>query len=86
MARAMGRSKRPPRLGISAGARLTVILRSGHLKWEQSRALRTRSLDSLTELSGKPTTEKPGRPLLRCASTETSGASSPATARESTMA
>ena len=86
MARAMGRSKRPPLFGNSAGAKLTVIRRSGHLKCEQIRALRTLSLDSLTELSGKPTIEKAGRPLLRWASTATSGALSPIPARDKTVA
>jgi hypothetical protein len=86
IARAIGKSNRPPLLGSSAGARLTVMRWSGQEKCEHSNALRTRSLDSLTELSGKPTTEKLGSPLLRWASTVTNGACKPTAARDKTAA
>ena len=50
MPRAMARSKRPPSLGRSAGARLRVIRRAGKSRVELMIALRTRSLLSLTAL------------------------------------
>src|SRR5690606_37062587 len=81
MPRAMARSKRPPSFGRSAGARLRVILRAGKSNPEFWIALRTRSLLSLTAVSGRPTRAMPGRPLARCASTLTAGASTPPWAR-----
>src|SRR5690606_15373072 len=84
--RAMARSKRPPSLGRSAGARLRVMRRAGKSKPEFWIALRTRSLLSLTAVSGRPTRVMPGRPLARCASTLTAGASTPTWARLWTMA
>src|SRR5690606_20484896 len=81
MPRAMARSKRPPSLGRSAGARDRVIRRCGYSKPQQSRALRTRSLLSRTLVSGRPTRVSEGRPLARWASTLTAGASTPARAR-----
>lgn len=77
---AMARSKRPP-LGRSAGARLTVMCLAGNSKLPLSRALRTRSRDSFTEVSGNPTMLKAGRPLERCTSTVTCGAAIPRLAR-----
>src|SRR5690625_1837756 len=81
MPSAIGKSKRPPSLGKSAGARLTVIRLLGNSKPHVSRAARTRSLLSRTAASGKPTIDKDGRPLARCTSTMTDGASIPSTAR-----
>src|SRR5690606_37520935 len=73
--------KRPDSFGRSAGARLTVILLAGNSKPAFCSAARTRSLDSLTSVSGRPTMVKLGRPLARCTSTSTSGACMPARAR-----
>jgi hypothetical protein len=58
----MGKSNLPPSLGKSAGAKLTVILSSGKVKLLLIMALRTRSLASLTDASGKPTKLKKGWP------------------------
>jgi len=44
-------------------------------------AARTRSRASLTSVSGRPTRVNDGRPFARCASTCTSGAASPSSAR-----
>ena len=60
MPSAMGRSKRPDSLGKSAGARLTVMRRAGMSKPQFCSAARTRSRDSLTSVSGKPTIVKEG--------------------------
>jgi hypothetical protein len=57
---AMARSKRLPPLGSSAGARLTVMRRLGNSNLELISALRTRSLLSLTAVSGRPTILKAG--------------------------
>src|SRR5450830_864360 len=81
MPKAMGKSKRPDSLGKSAGARLTVMRLAGNSKRAFCSAARTRSLDSLTSVSGKPTMVKQGRPLARWTSTVTCGASMPASAR-----
>src|SRR4029450_10114527 len=82
----MGRSNRPPSLGRSAGARLTVIRPAGNSKWAVASAERTRSLLSLTTASGKPTMERLGSPAPRCTSTDTCGASIPYCARLRTVA
>ena len=55
--KAMGRSNRPPCLGRSAGAKLTVIRRVGNSKFELIIAARTLSLLSRTAVSGNPTIE-----------------------------
>ena len=86
MPMAMGRSKRPDSLGRSAGARLTVMRRLGNSRPLCSRAARTRSRLSRTEVSGRPTMLKAGRPLARCTSTETGGADRPSRARAWTTA
>ena len=80
-----GRSGPTPS-GRSAGARLTVILRAGNSNCAFCSAARTRSRDSLTSVSGRPTRLNAGNPPARCTSTVTSGASSPARPRESTTA
>src|SRR6185369_9573311 len=81
MPNVMGRSKRPPSLGRSAGARFTVMRRAGNSKRAFWMAARTRSRASRTSASGRPTMVKEGRPLARCVSTVTSGAAAPASAR-----
>lgn len=86
MPRAIGRSKRPDSLGRSAGARLTVMRRTGKSKPQFCRAARTRSRLSRTSRSGRPTIENEGRPLARWTSTVTSGARPAAGARERTTA
>ena len=68
MPSAIGRSKRPPSLGRSAGARLTVIAARGYSNCAFWIAARTRSRASFTAVSGRPTIEVPGRPPDRCTS------------------
>jgi site-specific DNA recombinase len=53
--RAIGKSKMGPCFLVSAGARLTVMRRMGQVNCEFLTAARTRSPDSRTEASGKPT-------------------------------
>ena len=60
--KAMGRSKWLPSLSTSAGARLTVILLGGSARPRAFSAARTRSRDSATALSGRPTMVNAGRP------------------------
>src|SRR5699024_4295315 len=86
MPSAIGRSKRPPCLGRSAGARLTVMRRCGNSNWAQWIAARTRSLASRTAASGRPTMDMPGSPPARWTSTATAGAETPARARPCTSA
>src|SRR5690606_32372844 len=81
MPSAIGKSKRPLSLGRSAGARLTVTRRAGKSKPQFTSAARTRSRDSLTSVSGRPTMVKLGNPPARCTSTATAGASAPVSAR-----
>ena len=61
----MGRSYTGPSFFSSPGARLTVMRRWGNSKPQFLTAARTRSRDSFTEASGRPTTSKCGRPPLR---------------------
>ncbi len=68
---AMGRSKAAPSFLRAAGARFTVIGRSGNANPMFLSAARTLSLLSFTEASGKPTIEKCGTPFV-CISTSTS--------------
>ena len=82
MPMAMAKSKRPPSLGKSAGAKLTVIRFAGNSKPELIKALRTLSFASLTDASGNPTKLKQGRPLDKCTSTVIRGASMPTLALE----
>ena len=82
MPSAIGRSKRPDSLGRSAGARLTVMrLLCGKAKPLCSSAARTRSRDSFTSVSARPTSVKLGRPLARCTSTVTAWACKASSAR-----
>ena len=62
---------------MSAGARLTVMRFGGSARPMAPMALRTRTRDSPTALSGRPTMVKLGRPdeMLTC--TSTSSASMP---------
>ena len=59
------------------GARLTVTRRRGHGSPLERRAARTRSRDSRTAASGRPTMVKPGRPLETWTSTETDWPTAP---------
>ena len=68
---AIGKSNAEPSLRISAGARLTVILRTGRANWVLRMAAETRSLLSLTAASGRPTMDMPGSPCERLTSTST---------------
>ena len=76
-ARAMGRSKPGPSLRRSAGARFTITRVRGTLRPLWRRAERTRSRDSCTAASARPTMCSPGSPGARSTSTVTSWASSP---------
>ena len=84
--RAMARSKRPPSLGRSAGARFTVIERGGNSNWELRMAARTRSFASRTAVAGRPTIDMRGRPPASWTSTCTAGAETPTRARPWTSA
>src|SRR5690606_13629183 len=77
----IGRSKPPPSLGRSAGARFTVMRRFGNWKPLLTMALLTRSLLSRTAASGSPTMDRAGSPLAMCTSIATAGASMPTAAR-----
>ena len=76
-AAARARSKELPRLGSVAGESASVTRRCGHDWPELTTAARTRSRDSARAASGKPMTERPGRPSARSASTSTRWPSSP---------
>ena len=67
---AMPRSKWLPRLGNTAGERLTVIRCSGQLSALDNTAARTRSRASCNDASGSPTMVKPGIPPM-CTSMST---------------
>lgn len=60
---AIGKSSPEPSFFKSAGARLTVIRVVGNLNPEFFKAARTLSLDSLTAVSGSPTSSNAGRPF-----------------------
>ena len=76
-AAAIGRSRPGPALRRLAGARLATIRRSGNSKPQFVIAARTRSRASLTAASGRPTTEKAGRPRWTSTSTRTGRAEIP---------
>ena len=59
----MAKSKPQPDLGSDAGDRFTVMRLLGNSKLALMMAERTRSLLSLTAVSGKPTIEKAGKPF-----------------------
>ena len=69
MPSAMGRSYQGPSFLMSAGARLIVICATGKGKPLLRRAVRTRSRDSRTAASGRPTTSTMGRPSRTSTST-----------------
>ena len=66
-----GQVVRGPSFLRSAGARFTVMRRMGNSQPELRTAARTRSRDSWTAVSGRPTTVKAGRPEAISASTST---------------
>ncbi len=79
-ASAMGRSKCAPSFGISAGARFTTTRFGGIATPMAVSAARTRSRNSPTALSGRPTSWKPGAPGESWHWTSTSRASMPSKA------
>src|SRR5690606_29545479 len=83
---AIGKSYRPPPFGMSAGDKLMVMRCGGNSKPLFIIAARTRSLDSLTAVSGIPTIDKLGNPGEICTSTRTCGAVTPNSARDKTTA
>ncbi len=83
---AMGRSKPVPSFRMSAGARFTVTFFEGSSKPQFLMADATRTLLSLTALSGKPTRAKKGRPSAMSTSTSTMTASTPISAPDRTVA
>ena len=85
-ATASGRSNAGPTLRRYAGARLTVMRRSGNSKPEFCSAERTRSRASRTALSARPTTVNAGRPTRMSASTQTRCALTPSTEKVETRA
>ena len=74
---AIGRSSPAPPLRSPDGARFTVTRRRGQLRPLDKRAARTRSRDSRTAASGRPTTVNPGRPFETWTSTNTMVPSTP---------
>ena len=82
----MGRSYTGPSFFRSAGARFTVMRRSGKSKPQLRAAARTRSLDSFTEASGSPTISKAGSPLDRSHSHNTGTPSMPRSPAANTFA
>src|SRR3989344_6202725 len=84
----MLKSKTGPSFFSSAGARETTTfwLRVlGETKPEFFMAAQTRSLDSSTALSGKPTKEKEWSPLVKSTSTSITSAFNPTTCEENTF-
>ena len=86
IAAAIPRSSEAPRLGRSAGARLTVIRRGGYVKPLLRIAPRTRSRASWSAVSARPTIEKPGRPGATSTSTRTTLPARPWTVADRTVA
>src|SRR5436190_21363965 len=82
----MGRSKLGPSFLTSAGARLMVVRPMGGLKPEFEIAVMTRSRDSFTAVSGKPTITMSVSPQPTLTSTSTGNAWMPWTAAEQTRA
>ena len=73
----MGRSNPDPVLRRTPGARFTTTLLAGSEKPHERSAAFTRSRDSCTEASARPTMEKPGIPFAMTTSTSTGTASTP---------
>ena len=86
MPSAMGRSKLGPSFFTSAGARLMVVRPIGNLKPELVSAVVTRSRDSFTAASGRPTMTISVSPQPALTSTSTGYASMPLSAAEQTLA
>jgi hypothetical protein len=86
MPTAIGKSKLGPSFFTSAGARLIVLRPMGNLKPELVRAVLTRSRDSFTAASGKPTMTTIVSPHPELTSTSTGKASMPLTAADKTRA
>src|SRR5580704_965786 len=82
---AMGKSKLGPSFLTSAGARLIVVRPIGNLNPELVRAVLTRSRDSFTAASGRPTMTMNVSPQPAFTSTSTGYASMPLTAAEQTL-
>ena len=61
--RAIGKSKCAPSFKTSAGAKLTAIRFGGKARPIDANAARTRSRDSATALSARPTIAMAGKPL-----------------------
>src|SRR5918996_420483 len=74
---AIGRAKWPASLARAAGVGVTVMRFGGRARPMAPSAPRTRSRDSPTALSGRPTTAKEGRPELIWTWTSTSRTSMP---------
>src|SRR5258708_6742246 len=68
-------------LGQISGSQVHGNAARGKVETAIQQPERTRSLLSFTSASGSPTMVKLGRPLARCTSTVTGGASMPASAR-----
>ena len=81
----MGRSYTVPSLRWLAGARFTVMRLTGNLAPQALMAARTRSRDSRTAASGRPTTSKAGSPPDRKHSTDTSYPLMPLRPRDRTV-
>ena len=77
---AIAKSKWLPSFGMSAGAKLTMTRLAGMARPEAVSAACTRSLDSATALSGKPTKMNRTCPLATCTCTSTGRASIPSNA------
>ena len=83
---AIGRSRPAPPFRMPEGAKLTVTRRSGQGRPDERTAARTRSRDSRTAASGRPTMVKPGNPLETWTSTETGRPTAPLSVAEATEA
>ena len=81
----MGRSYTVPTFFRSAGARLMVMRETGKSKPLERMAERTRSRDSFTAASGRPTTSKAGNPPERAHSAVTGYPWMPLRPRESRL-
>ena len=84
MPMAIAKSKEPPLLRKSAGARLIVMRRAGQVKPEARIAERIRSRASPTAVSGSPTMRVAGIPGAPSTSTSTGTPSMPTSAVEAT--
>jgi len=83
---AIARSSDAPVFRRSAGARLTVIRRGGWVNPSLRNAPRTRSRDSWSAASARPTTVNPGRPGATSTSTRMNRPARPWSVADGTMA